>query len=307
MTPQPLRSILAATDLDEGSDAIVSSAARLAARTGAALHLMHSLDLPWEPSAEQIARRGFRSRQSAARDRLTAQIERAVPAGLRPASQEVVTYTAHRAILDRAGEVMADLIVVGPHRGGPAHAFFLGTTADRVIRTSEVPCLVVDEPLAERVGRIGVPVDFSDPSRGALEVALAWALQMGTAEGGAGAPEIRVMYVGWPVEMIDDPDLEQERIRPELEDQIEKARRGVAGSEALKVTLEVRCAHSPTEETVSWAERANLDLLVMGTHGRSGLKRALIGSMASGVARRTPRPVLLVPPSKWSGAESDMG
>lgn len=306
MTPRPLRSILASTDLDQGSDGIVASAARLAASSGAALHLVHSLDLPWEPSAEQIASRGFRSQQESARDRMNAQIERAVPPGVRPASREVITYTAYRAILDRAEEVMADLIVVGPHRGGPAHAYFLGTTADRVIRTSAVPCLVVQEPLADDVRRIGVPVDLSDPSRGALEVALAWAVQMGSAEGGGGSPEVRVMYVGWPIEMIDDPDLEKKRIRPELEGLIETARRSVEGSDALTVELDVLCAHSPTEETVSWAEREKVDLLVMGTHGRSGLKRALIGSMASGVARRTPRPVLLVPPSQWSGADGDM-
>ena len=166
----PLRSILAATDLGVGSDAIVSSAAKLAAWTGAELHLLHALDLPWRFSRDAEQRSGFREEIEEAEGRLQDQARRTLPEGVRPASGKVLVYTAPKAILDRAEEVSADLIVVGPHSGGAAGAHFLGTTADNVIRTAEVPCLVVDEPLTEPIRRIGVPIDCSDPSQGALEI-----------------------------------------------------------------------------------------------------------------------------------------
>ena len=296
-----LRSILAATDLGAGSDAIVRSAARLAARTGAELHLLHALDLPWHFAEAAERRSGFREQIEEAEGRLRDHARRTLPEGVSQASAQVLVYAAHKAILDRAEEVSADLIVVGPHRGGPAGAHFLGTTADRVIRTAEVPCLVVDEPLTERVQRIGVPIDCSAPSQGALEIALAWGLQVnGSAEGGA-PPEVRVMHVGWVVEQIDDPDREEQVLRPQLERQVERALSRVPEAEALDVGIEVIWGNNPAEETVRWARGSEIDLLVMGTQGSTGLKRAMLGSMASSVARQNPCPVLLVPPALWSG------
>jgi nucleotide-binding universal stress UspA family protein len=297
----PLRSILAASDLGSGSDPVVASAALLAARTGAELHLIHSLELPLAPSGDVAREIGFFERIAEAEERLGEQAGRTLPEGLRPASRRVVIHIAHKAILDRAVDVSADLIVVGPHRGGAAGAHFLGTTADRVVRTSEVPCLVVHEPMSGRIRRVGVPVDCSDPSQGALETALAWALQLGEGAEAAGAPEVRMMHVGWPVDLHDVPDLERSHVRPRLERQVERAVSRVAGAEALRVGIEVLWANDPTDAVLTWAKEREIDLLVMGTHGRSGLSRALVGSVASGIARRTPRPVLLVPPAYWSG------
>jgi universal stress protein E len=301
----PLRSILAATDLGSASDAVVSSAALLAARSGAELHLLHTLDLSWLPPEASAESAGLEEQVREAEERLRSQVERTLSAGLRPASQRVVLRVAHRVILDRAKEVRADLIVVGPHRGGAVGAHFLGTTADRVIRTAEVPCLVVAEPLSGPVRRIGVPLDCSDPSQGALEIAFAWGLQLGGGAdaGGGGAPEIRVMHVGWPVERADNPDMEDKDLRPALERQVERALSRVPEAKALDLQIEVLWANNPTEATLHWVHKREIDLLVMGTHGTSGVKRALIGSMASSVARRSPRPVILVPPALWSGAE----
>lgn len=299
----PLRSILAATDLESGSDAIVRSAAILAARTGAELHLLHSLGLPAVPSDGTMRSAGFFAQLEWAQEALHAQAERTMPEGVRTASEKAIIYVAHKAILDRAREVSADLIVVGPHRGAEAGARFLGTTADRVIRTAEVPCLVVVKPLSERIRRIGVPLDCSDPSQGALEIALAWGLQLasGAEAGGAGAPGIRVMHVGWPVERDDDPQIEERTLRPQLERQVERAVAAVPGAESMDIGIEVLWENDPRDATARWAETAGIDLLVMGTHGRGGLERALIGSVASSVARHAPRPVLLVPPTLWSG------
>lgn len=296
--------MLAATDLGSGSDAVVRSAARLAARTGAELHLLRALDLPWHFAEEAERRPGFREQIEEAEGRLQDQARRTLPEGVHLASVQVHVYAAHKAILDRAEEVSADLIVVGSHRGGAAGAHFLGTTADRVIRTAEVPCLVVEDPLAEQIRRIGVPLDFSDPSQGALEIALAWGLQVGgaaEAEGRA-TPEIRVMHVGWTVEQIDNPDHEERVLLPTLERQVERARSRISGAEALDIGIEVLWGNNPTEETVRWVKRKEVDLLVMGTQGSTGLERVLLGSMASSIARQNPCPVLLVPPSLWSGS-----
>ena len=59
------------------------------------------------------------------------------------------------------------------------------------------------------------------------------------------------------------------------------------------------------DEIVRHLEASGADLVALGTHGPGLLKRALIGSVASGVARRAPCPVLLVPPELWQ--EEDEG
>ncbi len=296
-----VRSILATTDLSTGSDAIVRAAAVLAQRAGAELHLLHSLELPWIPSKDVMRRTGFFGQIETAEERLQEQVERTMPEGFLPTSQKVIIYLARKAILDRAEEVSADIILVGAHRGGAAGAHFLGTTADWVIRTAKVPCLVVREPLPDVIRHIGVPIDFSDPSQGALETAFGWALQLAQAPETESVPGIRVMYVGLPLEQAGNPALEETVIRPELERQVKRAVSCVAGAQTLDVQIEVLWDSMPTEATLQWAARRQIDLLAMGTHGRGGLRRALIGSMASGVARQAPCPVLLVPPSLWSG------
>jgi nucleotide-binding universal stress UspA family protein len=51
---------------------------------------------------------------------------------------------------------------------------------------------------------------------------------------------------------------------------------------------------SPADELVNYAKEQNIDLVVMGTHGRTGLNRLLMGSIAEGIVRRSPCPVLTI-------------
>ena len=176
-------------------------------------------------------------------------------------------------------------------------ARFLGTTADRVIRTAEV--LVVRGPLALPVRRVGVPTDFSPPSDGALDVALALAERLGGA-GGEG-PEIRAFDVGWTVQRQDGPALYDQTLVPRLARQAEAAVARTAGG-PFRVQTEVVRGVDPADSIADHARREEIELLVMGTHGQGGLRRLLVGSVASGVARQAHCPVLLVPPASGEGA-----
>jgi nucleotide-binding universal stress UspA family protein len=62
----------------------------------------------------------------------------------------------------------------------------------------------------------------------------------------------------------------------------------------LNVTTETLFG-APAQELVAYVRRAGIDLIVMGTHGRTGVSRALLGSVAEAVVRRAPCPVLTVP------------
>ena len=291
MPPRAIRSILAATALDPGSDDVVRAAGALAARASADLHLLHAAEFGRPRDRAAPVSGGLAARVDAARAEVEAQAARVLPAGARPASVEVQIYAPHRAVLERAGDVGADLIVLGPHRRGDAHARFLGSTVDGVIRGARVPCLVVGAPLRVPAERIGAPVDVDDPVPGGLETALAWGPAFG-------AREVRAVHVGWEVERADDPALEARELVPALEAAAAAARRAAGDADAPPVAVEVRWAASPADGIVHWARESELDLLVMATHAPRGLRRMLLGSVAGSAARRASCPVLLVPPPR---------
>ena len=301
MVAVPVRSILVATDLSEGSDPLLRAAGAIAAATGAELHVLHALDFePIELSpAGDDPPAGFPDLVSRTERALEEQVERAVPSGATVASRTVVIYLAHKAILARAADVSADLIVLGPHRGRTLDRV-LGSTADRVVRTASVPVLVVSEGLSLPLRRTVAPIDLSEPARTALERAFSWTAALGHAAAGEPPPELHVLHVipDLPgiagIVPVDEP-----RIAADLDREASAARERAGGAANVEVVVELRRGGSPAEEILGYAQSVDADLLVLGTHGRGAIARALIGSVASSVARRATCAVLLVPPPVW--------
>lgn len=143
--------------------------------------------------------------------------------------------------------------------------------------------------------RILAPTDFSKHSDNALRYACAFAEQFGA--------EVHLLYVAQDmVAMLPEPGLfvppsgdylaeleqsarEQLQTRPDPQ---------IAGK--LTVIREVRQG-APFVEIVRYAKENDVDLIIMGTHGRSGLAHVLLGSVAEKVVRKAPCPVLTVRPS----------
>lgn len=298
-----LRSVLAATDLGPSGAAVLRAAAQLAAAAGAELHVVHAFDLDLAAYPEAHPDRPtFQGRIAGAQAQLAAQLREALPGGAEAASREVVIFTAHRAILDRAGQVRADVIVLGPHRGSGVASRVLGTTADRVIRSAKCPCLVVRAPLALPLRRVVVPLDLSDPARGALETALAWTDAVGRRDpGGALEAELDVVHVVPRLFESGELPVNRASIGPRLHAQVERAL--AAQPLPPPVREELVWGDAAAEEIVRYAGERRADLLVLATHGHGAVKRVLIGSVASSVAQRATCPVLLVPPAWWSGWE----
>lgn len=307
-----LRSILAATDLSEASDGVLRAAGRLAAATGAALHVVHAFDFPETPYAPQLpgAPMGvadlhtFPARVREAEEALAAQCARALPEGPAPASRDVQIYTAHRAILDRAEAVGADLVVLGPHRRRAMDAL-LGTTADRVLRMAAVPCLVMRGELGLPLERVVAPFDLSEPSRGALDAAVAWCAVLGRRDGEWGLPAVELRVVHVIPKFLLSPDLPFDRaaVGPRLHAAVEGALGGRAGGGGIGVEEELLFGDGAAETITGFAAAEEAGLIVMGTHGHGAVKRLLLGGVASGVARAAPCPVLLVPPPRGAGAD----
>jgi nucleotide-binding universal stress UspA family protein len=84
---------------------------------------------------------------------------------------------------------------------------------------------------------------------------------------------------------------EPERYHEQLTDDLIRLGRQAKG---LEVDTRLRIADPPADEIIRTARESRCDLIVMGTHGRTGLTRALMGSVAEQVSRRAACPVLTV-------------
>jgi nucleotide-binding universal stress UspA family protein len=134
-----------------------------------------------------------------------------------------------------------------------------------------------------------VPHDFSETTEPALAFAITIAAKFGARVTLVHAYE-RPSYA-YPDSLVEDFDFETEVHRAAL-----KALDGVAArirTAAIPIAVLLRKG-APWVEIVAAAEQTKADLIVMGTHGRRGVSRALLGSVAEKVVRTAPCPVLTV-------------
>jgi len=140
-----------------------------------------------------------------------------------------------------------------------------------------------------------VPVDYSEPSRRALELALSLS---DSAEVTVVHAWDRPSYVG--EQQIAHPDGSRrslsELIRENAEREMtEFLARVVSGSKTFKHHL---LTGDPVTAIISEASKPGYDLLVVGTHGRTGMTKLLLGSVTEKLIRLSPIPVLTVPPAR---------
>lgn len=139
--------------------------------------------------------------------------------------------------------------------------------------------------------RVLIPTDGSDPVRPAVEMALDLA--------GAHDATLHVLYI------VDQPTTVSgmgegfsglDDLLDALEKQGQQATKAVveqASERDIETTAAVRRGN-PHDDILSYAEDNEIDVIVMGTHGRTGVKRALLGSVTEDVVRHSDIPVLTV-------------
>ena len=141
--------------------------------------------------------------------------------------------------------------------------------------------------------RICCPIDFSDASRAAMEVAADLARRTGA--------ELWLLHA-YPVPGYTFPDgsvVASPKMLQDLADgaqrHLDEWRTQAEGLGAPRVET-AKEAGEPAAEIVAFARERGMDLLVLGTHGRTGLEHALMGSIAERVVRKAHCPVLTVRP-----------
>ena len=144
--------------------------------------------------------------------------------------------------------------------------------------------------------RILHPTDFSDPSRAAFDVACSVARDSGA--------ELLVVHVVPPPMSYDDvAEARRDGYRDRLRDELFSVRPADPNLKVAHLLLD----GDPATVIVETAAEQGVDLIVLGTHGRSGVGRLLMGSVAEHILRKAPCPVLTVkaPPAPPAPARPD--
>ena len=315
-----INDLLVARDFSSVSNRAVRYALDVAARTGATLHVLHA-EVLHEASTPDAEGGGRSPGHDIPRFRDEVRQESTVSADALDAvaikEVERRDVSAGPAILNYAAETGVDLIALGTHgRRGPSR-ILLGSVAEEVVRRSDQPVLTVRGDAEEQtevhpriVDRILVPVDFSEPSREALRTAKEWAALYDASIDVLHVVAERIQpafYTGGVQSIYDmEPDIEQKMM-----DRLEAFVADTGGPErAIRPHVTVGNAAPDIAEFV---DAESVDLVAMSTHGRTGLDRFLLGSVAEKIIRHVHCPVLTTKPfgttfaPSADAAESDAG
>jgi nucleotide-binding universal stress UspA family protein len=196
-----------------------------------------------------------------------------------------------------AQELGAELIVVGSHGRTGIKRFLIGSVAERVVRIADTSVLVARTPApTDGYRRIVVGIDFDPMS----DRALARAVELAPAGGRVDAVHCwQLSPLAYPAEA---PTLmpAYEQVRRDTITELERTGRTLAEqAQATRPGVEVRfhllerpAAHGLDD----FARDVHADLVVVGSHGRRGLRRFLVGSVAEVTVRHAPCSVLVVRP-----------
>jgi len=272
------RSFIVATDLSPRGDRAVGRAFDLAARHGARLSLVHVTDdaLP-EPMAGTM------------RDEAQKCLSRF--AATRPGAGDVRHETRAilgdpaEAIVREAGHTGADLVILGLHR---ARAFFDSvreTTMERIVRHCARPVLLVRDPADHAYAGILAAVDFTPASMTALNVAARLAP-------GAALHAVHAVHV--PYHRFSGPAGQAEAAAPFLNEARNELARWRSGADLPEALGDVEIVEGPIGSTLLRRVGAGkADLLCLGAHGRAGISRAILGSVAMDLIRTPPCDLLI--------------
>jgi nucleotide-binding universal stress UspA family protein len=300
-----VRSILVPTDFSPASNEALKYAADFAVKVGAQITLLHAveplpaIDLQYYPMILENEEMMLDCRREL--ENLPAHEKLDPKLFLRSIVQNGVPF---HEITSAAKSLNMDLIIIATHGYTGFKRVLLGSTAERVVRYAPCPVLTVRPVEQQSVGgrrakagtkrvaqfrRLLVPVDFSEESKRALQYATRFAEQFGSV--------VDLIYVIESTGRLKGsqfirPGLNVGAAATELRGKLAQLAREEV-EELAPVFPHVESGKA-SEEIVGLARSRGADLIVISTHGRTGMKHVLLGNVAEAVLRTAPCPVLVV-------------
>ena len=195
----------------------------------------------------------------------------------------------HEVIVDIAGSKNADLIAMGTHGSKGLKKLFMGSVASRVIQSSPCDVLVVkpSHDCHEKYGSVLLSYDSTKFS----QKALGRACELAKTEGA----EITALYVIPRYEKMIEFFLSSVIRENLMQDARRIMKSAVEMASKLGVTIRTEITEGNESDRIAeTARRLKSDLIIRGTHGWSGINKAIIGSVIENVIVSSPCPVLVV-------------
>ena len=303
MKTPSIRNILVPIDFSAMSIRVIDTAKGLAQRFGATVHLAHAHEF-FYPAAFSAPASPVQPYPVLSYDKATEEasgqqlIEIAKQAGLSPVTTHILRGSpAFDEICRFAKQLPADLIVMPTHgRTGLKHVV-LGSTAERIVQHSPCPVYVARNRSrsakngADMAARsILVPVDFSRCSLAGAKYAMDFAEKIGAKMTLLHVVAYHCVPNAWmPYELTEATRSAKKEAEQQMCDFVRAIHLG-------GVRPETDIISGNTVDKISdYAGEHDVDLIITSTHGRTGLKHVLMGSVAENVVRRAPCSVLAVP------------
>ncbi len=298
-----IKTILVPMDFSRASAIAVTYAVSIAQKFGAAIHLLHVMaeDESARAGTAHLMRETGESIEFLS-EKLRKVHQEHVPS-FWPKNCHVLTGRPYQEICRQAREINADLIVLGTRGNTGLTRVLLGSTAERVVRFAPCPVYVARSAQLEAdpdakprfsgddvtIRQILVPTDFSQCAMAGLMYGALWAKAFDA--------KLRLLFVLFPAApvLVDRiaMNLPTDAMTAPADTRLEME--ALAQIDILKgVKCEPKIRFGYATDTIC-AEADDADLVVISTHGRSGFKHALMGSVAEQVVRYARCSVLAVP------------
>ena len=278
--------ILVPTDGSDEAAVAVDHGIELATRFNAAVHVLHVVDvrkMETAPDSDDARVRGQELVGAIAEEAQDQELS---------VTTAVLRGTPSERILQYASKEDLDLITMGTHGRTGVQRYLLGSVAEKVVRLSDIPVLTVrlstERPQYFPYKNVLVPTDGSRGARGATD----WAITVADAYGGT----IHALSVTESAALGFDvrSSIQLEQMQGAAEDAV-TAVVGAAHDAGLDATSTVSQG-TPYKEILAYIDEHDIDIVVMGTHGRGDLDRYLLGSVAEKTVRTSPVPVMTIRP-----------
>jgi nucleotide-binding universal stress UspA family protein len=285
-----MKRIIASTDFSTRSNRALRQAGLLAQPIDAELYVLHVVD---DDQPDELINLEKREAERLINEQLHSMPE------LQHVRSEprVTTGIPFDGILMAANELRADLVVMGSHRKRILLDVFVGTTIERVIRKANFPVLMVNNEAQRRYERVMAPVDMSDTSANALRFAL--------SSGLIGDKDATLLHAFFALArgkmfIANTERSEIDRyVASERQRAIDELVAFLVANDFNTRRWSLRVEEGDPSEVISRAVSSIApDLLVMGTQGRTGLLKFLIGSVTEVALRSLSVDILAVPPRR---------
>ena len=283
--------ILLATDGSESASQAAKAAANFAKSTRSELHVAVAAVMPnWffaEAEAEYGKEEEYYERKAV--ELLEQEVGKLESLGAEVAGSHYKIGEADVEVVELAEELEAGLVVVGSRGNSPLKRAVLGSVSDSIVRHAHCPVLVVRGSVAENLfpSKVVLAVDGSQESEAAASTTVELVKSTGT--------ELHVIHAGPTASESPYPSsyraesAESFFERKFLEDKVQQLKEETGSEVHAHFTL-----GKPEKKIVEFAEEVEADLIILGSRGHGGVKRALMGSVSDAVVRHAHCPIMVV-------------